>query len=289
MINNKYLLLLTMIMSIYLYAAPGVAFCSAGTSSSDSQSYFATIWSDIKDDGVLTLHNFKDLVRVPSKLTTPDIVAATVITGTFLLSFTQDNSIRNFALSRRSDNVDRFLRYGFTYGNKWPAVAIGGGLYVLGLGVQNDWLHETGRETLTALVMAGLFTGTMKYVIGRARPFKNIGNSKVTWFTLDDDYQSFPSGHATTAFTVSTVLASRINNPFASVCLYGLAFLTAAQRFNVDKHWFSDVIMGATIGTLTARFVVKDSDAFLKQKGSKVTLIPEFSYDAAAIRLCINY
>jgi membrane-associated phospholipid phosphatase len=53
------------------------------------------------------------------------------------------------------------------------------------------------------------------------------------------------------------VLAERIDNPLASVGMYSIAALTAGQRLVTDQHWFSDDVMGALIGTLIGRAVVR--------------------------------
>jgi hypothetical protein len=43
------------------------------------------------------------------------------------------------------------------------------------------------------------------------------------------------------------------------VALYGLAATTAFARMHVDKHWASDLVVGAGIGILAARFVRRHS------------------------------
>ena len=68
---------------------------------------------------------------------------------------------------------------------------------------------------------------------------------------------SFPSGHATGAFSVATVVATRYSNhrwvPWA---VYGLATAVSFSRVTSMAHFPSDVFLGAAIGYTTARFQV---------------------------------
>jgi undecaprenyl-diphosphatase len=61
-----------------------------------------------------------------------------------------------------------------------------------------------------------------------------------------DDF-SFPSGHATNAFAICTVLA--IAFPLLAPVLAILAASVAASRVALGLHYASDVVVGALIGT----------------------------------------
>jgi undecaprenyl-diphosphatase len=56
---------------------------------------------------------------------------------------------------------------------------------------------------------------------------------------------SFPSGHATAAFTAATLLADGTRG---GVAYFGLAALVAASRVYVGLHHPSDVVAGAALG-----------------------------------------
>ncbi|HEY2860283.1 MAG TPA: phosphatase PAP2 family protein [Terracidiphilus sp.] len=66
---------------------------------------------------------------------------------------------------------------------------------------------------------------------------------------------SFPSGHATAAFSVATVVAYRYRNhkwvPWAA---YGLASAIGLSRIATQAHFASDVFLGSAIGYSVARF-----------------------------------
>jgi membrane-associated phospholipid phosphatase len=117
------------------------------------------------------------------------------------------------------------------------------------LAFNNSSVRVTGRMTFEALLFSGATTLVLKSVIGRSRPYTNEGTHKFNWFQfVNNDNQSLPSGHTTVAFAVSSVLAARIQNVFATIGLYGLAALTAGARIYEDQHWLSDTFLGAAIG-----------------------------------------
>ncbi len=69
------------------------------------------------------------------------------------------------------------------------------------------------------------------------------------------DNQSFPSAHTAMAFAYATVLDKEFKNPWISIAGYSLATATGAMRILNDKHWFSDVVVGAGIGILSTKLV----------------------------------
>ncbi|HEV8283783.1 MAG TPA: phosphatase PAP2 family protein [Chitinophagaceae bacterium] len=68
-------------------------------------------------------------------------------------------------------------------------------------------------------------------------------------------YNSFPSGHTTTAFIGAEMMNQEFGwrSPWYSVAGYSLASGTALLRIMNNRHWLSDVIAGAGIGMLTTK------------------------------------
>ena len=68
-------------------------------------------------------------------------------------------------------------------------------------------------------------------------------------------YNSFPSGHTTTAFIGAEMMNQEFGwrSPWYSVAGYAMASGTAALRILNNRHWVSDVITGAGIGMLTTK------------------------------------
>jgi undecaprenyl-diphosphatase len=101
----------------------------------------------------------------------------------------------------------------------------------------------------------------LKYLFPRYRPYIYSGGA----LGLDpsEDEQSFPSGHATIAFTAAAFsayiyfqgLPQTANYlPFV-IANFGLAGLTAAYRVVSGQHFVTDVLAGAVIGTFCGFFI----------------------------------
>ena len=84
----------------------------------------------------------------------------------------------------------------------------------------------------------------LKFVTNRQRP--NLTNS-----------QSFPSGHAASAFALASVMASEYHDkPLVVISSYGFATAVGLARVGGLNHFPSDVLAGAVIGELIGQYVV---------------------------------
>lgn len=82
----------------------------------------------------------------------------------------------------------------------------------------------------------------IKSLFKRVRPVRETAPS----FRLRQPLtNSFPSGHASAAFTAATILSE--HNP-SGLAYYGLATLVATSRIYVKIHHPSDVVAGAAVG-----------------------------------------
>lgn len=117
-----------------------------------------------------------------------------------------------------------------------------GAVGVLSMGTQ--YFFDEDRDNWVsharALVWSTVFSSTLKVAFGRPRP----GNS--------DSHHSFPSGHATTAYTTATSLSYAYGWK-AAVVAYPIATFVGLSRLSDDVHWGSDVVGGAFLGFWAAR------------------------------------
>jgi membrane-associated phospholipid phosphatase len=151
------------------------------------------------------------------------------------------------------------------------AYIIGGGLYVIGRVASKPNMMDLGWHGLESVVLATAITGVLKTTMGRARPFvsndTNPANFKFFGGFGNADRQSFPSGHTTTAFAVASSITSETRRlhpsavKFVAPVLYGGATLVGLSRMYHNKHWASDVVLGAGIGTFSGLKVVRYSHA----------------------------
>jgi membrane-associated phospholipid phosphatase len=181
----------------------------------------------------------------------PDARTWAIAGGTFAtigIATTIDDDVRAIALRNQGSDGDRIAEAGNFYGTWIPALGVSGGLYITGLAFDWPRVRVAGRHVAQAVAYAGLVTTVAKFAIGRERPLFDEGQYVFAPFTFDDRYFSLPSGHSTLAFAVSSSLAADIDEPAATVALYGLATITALSRIYSDRHWTSDVLLGAAVG-----------------------------------------
>ncbi|MCI4348493.1 MAG: phosphatase PAP2 family protein, partial [Thermoplasmata archaeon] len=91
-------------------------------------------------------------------------------------------------------------------------------------------------------------------VTGRARPYQDQGST--SFHPFHGSYGSFPSGHATQAFAVASVISASSDRVWVSVSAYTIAGLVGFARIYHNAHWTSDVTAGAIIGTVVGRGIV---------------------------------
>jgi membrane-associated phospholipid phosphatase len=147
------------------------------------------------------------------------------------------------------------------------AYIIGTTMYLTGRIAKNDHLTELGLRGTESLLLGEAVGGVMKGFIGRQRPDVNPRNSHsigfLRGFTDGDEYRSFPSGHSLAAFAAAAAVTSETSQWWPNTkfiigpVLFTGAAVTAASRMYDNRHWASDVIVGAGIGTFAGLKVVR--------------------------------
>jgi membrane-associated phospholipid phosphatase len=103
-----------------------------------------------------------------------------------------------------------------------------------------------------AVALSGLLAQATKLVAARQRPYAFYGTSPSEGV---DDRLSFYSGHTTIAFAAVAAggMLAQLRNDPAWPWVYGVGFTAAAAtgyfRMAADKHWLTDVLVGAGTGT----------------------------------------
>lgn len=150
---------------------------------------------------------------------------------------------------------------------------IGGSLYVIGLVGHFERVEDLGWHGTEAVAFADGVTYVLKGLAGRARPYlcsptpcsvdANAHDFKIGRGFGNGDYQSFPSGHSTAAFAAAAAVTNETtrwwphSTWFVGPVMYGGATAVALSRMYHNKHWASDVVLGAAIGTFSGRKVVQ--------------------------------
>ena len=107
---------------------------------------------------------------------------------------------------------------------------------------ENHWFDQTKYLLISNLITSGI-TESIKHLTLKTRP--NGGQF------------SFPSGHTTFAFTNAAVLYHEFSNTAPVLAYSGYLFSTATGAFRMinNKHWLSDVLVGAGIGMIVTHLV----------------------------------
>jgi len=144
----------------------------------------------------------------------------------------------------------------------WIAICLG--LFIFG--------GEKGKKVALicffALFLSYVLSELIKYLVARPRPFVVL--NKVELVSYTGGY-SFPSGHATTAFALCTVLGLKYGYIYLFIAF---AALIAFSRVYLGVHYPSDVIFGALLGVGCALLLLREEnkiwDYILKLKSRLV-------------------
>jgi membrane-associated phospholipid phosphatase len=149
------------------------------------------------------------------------------------------------------------------------AYIIGGSLYAVGELAHKPRIADLGWHGTEAVLLAEGVTYIIKGVAGRQRPFLSSGQQPDNWVLgkgfKTGDWSSFPSGHSTTAFAAAAAVTNETTRWWprsewiVGPIMYTGATAVGLSRMYHNKHWGSDVVLGAAIGTFSGRKVVQYS------------------------------
>ncbi|HET7457414.1 MAG TPA: phosphatase PAP2 family protein [Gemmatimonadaceae bacterium] len=197
-----------------------------------------------------------------------DAYAAGAFAAATLISIPLDRRVAS-RLQDPNAQGNRFLRHQATNVRliaEPGSLIIGGTLYAVGRLSGNSRMADLGLHGTEAIAV-GLGTVTvLKTVAGRARPYVNLDDPANFGFgrgLKHEEYRSFPSGHTVMAFSAAAAVASETarwwprSRWYVGTAMYGGASLVGLSRMYNNKHWSSDVLVGAAIGTFSGLKIVR--------------------------------
>jgi len=126
-------------------------------------------------------------------------------------------------------------------------IAFAPGLIMLGLDLfkvksTSNFANQSAITAKSIILTLGV-VNILKYSTQVLRPDGSAKNS-------------FPSGHTTFAFTLAEVLHQEFKDkPFIYISGYALATTVGAMRILNNRHWFTDVMVGAGIGMAATKLI----------------------------------
>ncbi|MDO5608059.1 MAG: phosphatase PAP2 family protein [Capnocytophaga sp.] len=190
---------------------------------------------------------------------------AGVLAGTALL-FLVDEEVHAFG-SRIEKDIPQWVQdYGWYYGSPQNNYMATGAVYLTGLISNSDKLRRTGVLLLSSASAAGLLQQVSKYAFGRARPRSGDSNTTFRPFEANNDYHSFPSGHAILAFTNAYAIAKQFGNPWVKGGILFVGAVPGLSRIWESAHWISDVALSFAISIATVEAIDRYLDRKYDQK-----------------------
>jgi hypothetical protein len=178
--------------------------------------------------------------------------------GSIVLMRFVDQPGRDLAFRDRSYFYSAPIEGGRMYGELYTPMILFAGFAAHSLITNDNSTRKIAYEIGQASLYGGLIDFALKSIIGRARPYTNEGTSSYHPFNFfsGDDYHSFPGGHTTVAFVLSTILSRNAGPTWLKILAYVPAAFTPISRIYQDQHWVSDCVAGAAFGYFIATWVV---------------------------------
>ncbi|MBL7873019.1 MAG: phosphatase PAP2 family protein [Cyclobacteriaceae bacterium] len=202
------------------------------------------------------------------------IAPASLITGGLLVIDEDEFISRTHILEERKENAAFFNRHIDDYLQYTPAAAVFG-LNALGIKGKNSMVEETILLVKSELLMTAIIY-TLKQTTNIQRPDSST-------------YNSFPSGHTAQAFVAATFLHKEYGHKsiWYSIGAYSVASTVACMRVLGNRHWLSDVFVGAGIGILSTELVYATHKHTWSKRKVKLTGLPTYNQGAYGIYLSL--
>ena len=198
-------------------------------------------------------NDFVDVLASPKYWKGKDFLNLSAVIGAGLLIYYVDQDIQQWVQDHRSSSSEDIFKAITHLGDGVVLIGLMTALYVSGEVSDNNSLRKTALLSLESWLTTGIIVRGLKSVVGRARPWTGESSHSFHPFSTRSRFASFPSGHASSAFAVATVIADQAKKVYIDILAYSLATLVAISRVHIDKHWSSDILVGSAIGYFVAK------------------------------------
>jgi len=198
-------------------------------------------------------------------------VSGLLVGGGFIALSDNDLFSNEEIKEERNEHIPTFRSHTDDY-LQYAPIAMCYGMDLLGFEAKHDILNRSVILIKSELLMMAIVFPT-KQLTHHLRP---DGSS----------YNSFPSGHTAQAFVAATFLHKEYGHisPWVSVSAYTMASAVGVLRVLNNRHYASDVLVGAGVGILATNL------AYYTHRykwGKRMTLIP--TYNQKHLGLSMNY
>ncbi|MCF8369228.1 MAG: phosphatase PAP2 family protein [Bacteroidales bacterium] len=203
--------------------------------------YFVSYW-----------HDTKAIISKPIQWKGKQWATFAGVAGLTGLTYIYDKEIFDF-FERNVNNTSDQISQNFIepWGSGLYSLPLLAGVYLTG--TKNSRHKNIALTGVKAFILSGGAAVLLKHAFHRYRPNENLLPNPRAWdgpIPFSSDHLSFPSGHTTTAFSVASVLAYGYKDKtWVGISAYTMAGLVGLSRIHDGKHWASDVVAGAALGT----------------------------------------
>jgi membrane-associated phospholipid phosphatase len=217
------------------------------------------------------LTDFKSVATAPLHWKGRQWAKFAAITGaTGIIMLTLDEPGQKMMLRNQTGTLSKASEVLYPLGNRFPPLMLAG-MYLTSVVTKNRRFEHATLSVAKSLAISTVFYTASKAVIRRQRPTRTDDPYDFVSPFSKKGYTSFPSGHTNTAFAVATAFALEYDDKkWVPWVAYTLASLTSISRMYDNRHWFSDVIIGASIGHFVTKMVYKQE--YKRRAAGKINL-----------------
>lgn len=221
--QHSFLSIISLVLAIFIFAQAGSAQSSLNRPEQKKHPFILT-------------ELFYDLKHILWGIDFYTVVGAIGVTpGLFKSSFATEEP--EFTEMWATEPADRFFESGETLGSGTFQVLASATCYTIGRLGHYSKLEDLGSDLLRAQAINGIVTAGIKGTVNRTRP--------------DGSAYSYPSGHTSSAFTSAGVIYYDLG-PKWGIPAFVVASYIGLSRLQENKHYVSDIIAGAALGTYIA-------------------------------------
>lgn len=248
-----------------LVSAHGLVAAHAQKNAADSASYIKSYW-----------YNGIDLLKQPFGWGKDQWITAggaLVFTASMV---SLDEAINQPMTNWNTQFAENFGKAGDIIGGLPVQAGITGSALLIGQLTKSKGLLHFGLDNLQAQAFTGAMALLFKNLSHRARP--ETGEGAFSWYGPfqqwgNDSYESFFSGHTALSFSTANMIFMHSGKKWwVGVLGFGTATAVGISRMQQQKHWSSDVVLGAIMGTAISSFVYKHQE---KRRASKQQILKQ--------------
>lgn len=222
-------------------------------------------------NGTFLLSTWRDMKFIaarPAHWSGKDFKRFGLIVGGAGALMTVDYSLKRVMLANQQNFWTSVTGQIEPFGNAYSPYLVGG-MYLASIITHDRKLEHASIMTAKSLVISTIVYVTAKSILRRGRPaYYDTPFSFDPPFTMNKQRTSFPSGHMLTVTSVATSLAEIYgkDHPWVPWVTYSIAGLTGVTRMYQNRHWSSDVWIGASMGYFITKSIYRRHRALEHKK-----------------------